>query len=155
LHHIYWVLPRKLCGRPGPSEAPWSVPDLRAAGIQSVLTLCEKQDVAALTAASFSHARFSLPANVPPQAKDDDLCRAVIPGAVAFLEAEIGSGRCTLVHCAAGRDRTAMALASYLAATMGIEATQAISAVRRARPDALAADGWEAMARRVISSLWP
>jgi protein-tyrosine phosphatase len=82
------------------------------------------------------------------------VCRRLIPVAVSFLDAELSSSHCVLVHCAAGRDRTAMTLASYLAASSHVDASQAISAVRRARPDALTAEGWEALARRVISSLW-
>lgn len=151
---MYWVVPGKLCGRPGPSEVAWSLSELRAAGVQSILTLCQNQDLPDLAVEGFFHARFFLPTNVPPQAVDEERCRAVLPAAVSFLQAELNAGRCALVHCAAGRDRTAMVLASYLSATGGVSAAEAISAVRGARPDALAADGWEAMARRVISSLW-
>lgn len=154
MNHSYWVLPGRLCGRPGPSNAPWSLSDLRAAGVQSILTLCERQGVPDLTLDGFAHARVPLPTNVPPEREDEDACRLLLPRAVSFLEGQLASGRCVLVHCAAGRDRTAMVLASYLAASTGIDAAQAIATVRRARPDALTADGWEALAERVISALW-
>ena len=154
MDRTYWLLPGRLCGRPGPLNAPWSLADLRAAGVQSILTLSEEQGVPDLTVEGFTHARVSLPTNVPPERGDEDTCRALLPVAVSFLEGQLSSDRCVLVHCAAGRDRTAMVLASYLAASTGIDATQAIATVRRARADALTADGWEALAERVISSLW-
>ncbi len=154
MNHIFWLIPGRLCGRPGPVEVPWSLSELRAAGVQSILTLCEKQHVPDLTVEGFAHARVLLPTNVPPEPEDEGACHALLPAAVSFLEDQLASDRCVLVHCAAGRDRTAMAMASYLAASTGIEAAQAIATVRRARPDALTAEGWETLAVHVISSLW-
>lgn len=136
-------------------NVPWSLDELRTAGVQSVLTLCERQGVPDLSLEGFMHARVFLPTNVPPEPSDHDACLDALPKAVSFLETQICSGRCVLVHCAAGRDRTAMALAAYLASTQGVDVHRAIATVRNARPDALTAQGWEALAERVISSLWP
>ncbi len=154
MDRTYWLIPDRLCGRPGPAIAPWSLPDLRSAGIQSILSLAAEQSPLNLADEGFRYARVPIPPQVPPDRRVERACFASLPSAVEFVRSELEAGRCLLVHCAAGRDRTALVLAGHLASESGVSATEAIATVRQARPDALTAEGWEALAQRVISHLW-
>ncbi len=154
MERVFWVVPGRLAGREGPARVPWQLRSLRAAGFQAVLSLADDQcDPLELAAAGLAHASVPLPTRAPPDAEDERVCLARVPRAFAFLDAQLSAGRRVLVHCAAGRDRTGLVLAHYLARTRGLDAEGAIAQVRSARPDALLTEGWESLAVRVIRRL--
>ena len=80
-------------------------------------------------------------------------CLRELPRATAFIARQIEAAKAVLVHCAWGRDRTGIALATYLASHQGFSAEDAIAKAKRVQAEALSAEGWEAIANRVISRL--
>jgi protein-tyrosine phosphatase len=142
--HLFWLTPEKLAGRPGPDRAPWNLASLRAAGIGAVLSvndglLCHAGD---FRAQGISYACIPLSDNAPPQPGDAEACLKALPAASAFVEAQLASGRTTVVHCSSGKDRTGLFLAYHLMREAGLSPTAAIEEVQRVRPIALTAPGW-------------
>jgi protein-tyrosine phosphatase len=127
---------------------------LRKAGIRAILSvneglLCHKQDFAA---AGIAYACIPLSANAPPRPGDEELCAHALPQAYAFVRAQMAQGRSTLVHCSSGKDRTGLFFCYFLMRHARMAAGEAIEAVRKVRPVALSAEGWEDFAIRVLSS---
>lgn len=56
---------------------------------------------------------------------------------VDFIEANIRSGKKTLVHCAAGKGRTGTVIAAYLCKSNDVSAADAIGQVREKRPGSI------------------
>jgi protein-tyrosine phosphatase len=90
---------------------------------------------------------------VPPDKEAEQACEEALPHAQAILEAELDLGNRALVHCVAGRDRTGMLLTYHLARSLRIEPDAALAQLREVRPNAIAAEGWEPMALRVVARL--
>jgi protein-tyrosine phosphatase len=148
---VFWLIPDQIAGRPGPVHSPWVAAELRAGGLSAVLNLSEREpDRAELEAAGFTVGWVPLPTDIPAIEATERWCLDALPRALEFLTIELAAGRRVLVHCRAGRDRTGLVLALYLAGKESLPAAEAIRRVRLARPDAIAATGWEAMALRVI-----
>lgn len=148
---VFWLTPDVVGGRPGPQMEPWSLRELRAAGIDAVINLSEhSSDFAAFTEAKIEATWIPLPTDIPPTKESQEKCVEALPQALAFLSEQVASGRRVLVHCYAGRDRTGMLLALYVARKEGLSAAAAIQRVRQVRPHAITAPGWEALALAVI-----
>ena len=89
----------------------------------------------------------------PPRPGDLETCTAALPLALRFATDAIDAGRSVLVHCQAGKDRTGMFLSCYLCAVEGLSPAAAIEEVRRVRPTALSAPGWESFTLQVLRAL--
>jgi len=61
--------------------------------------------------------------------------------------------RGVLVHCRSGKDRTGLFLTYYLCVTEGLTPSDAIGELRRVRPIALSAEGWESFSYQVLAEL--
>jgi protein-tyrosine phosphatase len=150
--YLFWLVPGRLAGRPGPDLAPWDLAALRAGGIGAVLsvnegTFCEPADFAVH---DLVYARISLSENAPPRLGDDARCLAALPRAHQFVREQHGAGRAVMVHCTAGKDRTGLFLAYFLVREQGLTPDAAIDEVRRVRPIALTAPGWDDFARELL-----
>ena len=153
---LFWVIPGKLAGRPGPDREPWNLAALRAGGIGAILSvndglLCQPEDFAA---AGITYACMPLSANAPPQPGDEHICRRVLPQAYAFVQAQMEQGHGVVVHCSGGKDRTGLFLGYFFMQHRGLSPQEAIQAVRHVRPIALSAPGWEEFAQRVLRCGW-
>ncbi len=154
MKHVFWVVPNRLAGRPGPFHVAWDPAALAAGGVSAVLSLDPRGvDADAVAAAGLAHRVVELPADDRADAETERACTAALPEAQRFLEEQTLAGRPPLVHCNLGRDRTALALAHQIACEGDLDADCAIARVRDHRPDALFAPGWEPMALRVIDAL--
>ncbi len=71
---------------------------------------------------------------------------AQVDRAVDFIDEALSEGRAALVHCAAGYGRTGTLLACYLVAG-GMSPTEAMAAVRSARPGSIETPEQEQMIR--------
>jgi protein-tyrosine phosphatase len=65
----------------------------------------------------------------------------------------MGRQRGVLVHCRSGKDRTGLFLSYYLCVIEGLTPSEAVREVRRVRPIALSAEGWESFSYRVLAEL--
>jgi protein-tyrosine phosphatase len=110
--------------------------------------LCRAEEFATR---GLAYACIPLSDAAPPQPGDDEICWNALPIAGAFVEDEIARGHGVVVHCTAGKDRTGLFLAYFLMRHTGVSAEHAITQVRRSRPIALSAIGWEAFARQVLA----
>lgn len=152
MQHVFWLIPGKLAGRPGPNQEPWSVDDLQRGGIGAVLSvnngiLVNPDD---FHSRGMTYARIPFSDKAPPTPGDLEICLNALPKAYEFVSAEIHAGKAVMVHCTSGKDRTGLLLAYYLMRTAGLNIEQAIHQVRLVRPIALSAEGWDEFAREIL-----
>ena len=152
---LFWIIPGKSAGRPGPDREPWNLASLRKGGIGAVLSvndgrLCHPED---FVASGITYTCVPLSDNAPPQSGDDHICLRALPQAHAFVQAQMAQGHRVVVHCSSGKDRTGLFLCYFLMQQAHLSPTEAIQAVHHVRPIALSAVGWEEFVRQVLSCL--
>lgn len=151
MRHLFWLYPGEIAGRPGPDLAPWQLEELRSGGIGAILSVAEEYpDGLEATAAGLEHAWLPFPSVAPPGPQDERLCRELLPEALDRIDEWRSGRKVVLVHCAAGKDRTGLVMASYVARRERLGARKAIARVRRVRSNALTACGWEELALRLL-----
>jgi protein-tyrosine phosphatase len=148
MRHVFWVVDELLAGRPGPVRYPWDLEEFWAAGLRSIVSLNTEPDPAEIEATGLRHLSVPLPPILPLSDALQDMLLHMLEGVLDAMHAEVSSGRPTVVHCHAGKDRTGLALSSYLMRYHGLGAGEAIRQVRSVQPVALSAPGYEATARR-------
>ena len=154
MKHVFWLVPGALAGRSGPDLNPWSAEDLRGGGIGAVLSVndgaaCHAEDFAAL---GMRYRCIPLSENAPPREGDIEHCLGALPEAYDYVRGELDRQRTVLVHCTAGKDRTGLFMCYFLIRESGISVKDAITAVRRVRPIALSAEGWEELTAAVLEA---
>ncbi len=129
---VYWVIPNKLAGRPGPGLRPWDLGTLRAMGIRTVVTLDDRGVYGReILGAGLNHRPIRVPDfTAPKQEQLEEFCR--------FVDRETAEGRPVLTCCYAGRGRTGTMAAAYLI-WRGHSSDEAIREVRRGQPKAVEA----------------
>ncbi len=98
-------------------------------GVGAVVNLCEEYagDAAALASCGLRQLRLpTLDYHCPS--------REHLLEGIAFMQSEVAAGRKVLVHCKAGRGRSAIMVLCYLMVTRRIGATEALAILRKARP---------------------
>ena len=155
MKHVFWLRPGLIAGRAGPVYHPWEADALAAGGIGAVLTVNHAQSVYPdeLARADITHAWMPMEDNAPPQPGDFEHCLATLPRALSFIRDMHALNRAVLVHCTAGKDRTGLTLSHYLCQVEGYRAEAAVAEVRRVRPEALSACGYEPFAIEVLTAL--
>jgi len=155
MRSVYWVLPGRLAGRPGPTYVPWDPAELYAGGIGAIISLAEEVPVDDLKAYPFRHYRYAFP---PILLTSPGLQKAFIYQALPIwkqLDELMQAQLPTLVHCYAGNDRTGAILAGYLVLYQGLEPDQAIRHLRQLNPRAMEAEGYEAAVRLLQPRQFP
>ena len=152
MQNVFWLLPHRLGGRPGPDRARWNLSALRDAGVGAIVSvndgvLCHPDEVRAF---GIAYTCIPLSDNAPPQPGDDGVCLRALPRAYDFVQRQLKDSRVTIVHCSSGKDRTGLFLAYYLVREAGLSAEEAIERVRGIRPIALSAMGWDEFALDVL-----
>lgn len=155
MKHLFWLRPRLIAGRSGPNLDPWDPRELAAAGIGAVLSVNDASSVYVddLHRAGLEYAIFPLSDNAPPRPGDFEHCLEMLPRACDYIVGVIERGKIPLVHCTAGKDRTGLILCHYLCHREGYEPREAVAEVRRVRPIALSAVGYEEFSLRVLHAL--
>ena len=155
MQHVFWLRPDRIAGRSGPDLDPWYPQQLAAAGIGAVLSVNRANSVYAddLGSAGLDYACIPMADNAPPRRGDYEHCVGMLPRAYDYLAGVIDSGRIPLVHCTAGKDRTGLVLCYFLCRAEGYAPPDAIREVRRVRPIALSAPGYEDFAFEVLTAL--
>ncbi len=154
MQHLFWLVPDKLCGRPGPNHQPWRAQELKDAGIGAVLSVNNGESVYADEFESIGMACRCIPlaSNAPPRPGDLELCRQRLPQAYAFARGEIETDKVVMVHCRHGKDRTGLFMAYYLMARHNLSSVDAIAKVMSVRPIALTATGWSDFSVEVLDA---
>jgi hypothetical protein len=155
MDHVFWLVPGRLAGRPGPNRRPWDLAGIRALGIGAVLSVNDGDgcEPALFPVLELRYECVPLPPNEPPLPGDEELCEAALPAAYRFVREQHTHGRAVLVHCSAGKDRTGLFMSYFLMREEGLDVETALQRVRAVRPNALSAVGWEALARRVLARM--
>ena len=151
MEHIFWAIPGKLAGRPGPNLVPWDPTGLRREGFSAVLTVNHGVDVdpAQLQAAGLAHRRVRFPGGIPPNPDALEVALEALPVALDFYREHSTRGP-VLVHCSFGKDRTGLFIAHALVQEQGLAPDDALARLREVRPNALSATGWHTLARDVL-----
>jgi hypothetical protein len=152
MKNVFWLIPGKLAGRTGPNVDPWDPAELKQNGIDAVLSVNSGAlvDAGALESCGISYACIPFSWNAPPVTGDIQICLQALPKAFDFVKTHIQSGKAVMIHCTSGKDRTGLLMSYYLMRTQGMTVDEAIVAVRRVRPIALSALGWEAFGREIL-----
>lgn len=154
MKHVFWLVENELCGRPGPNREPWQPGELSKSGIGAILSVNQAESVYEdeLTPHGISHKCVPLAAAAPPAPGELELCVERLPIAYQFAQQHVKSGKSVLVHCRQGKDRTGLFMAYYLMKRNQLSVDQAISEVKRARPIAMTAEGWDAFVPKVLKA---
>lgn len=154
MEKIFWIEKDCVAGRPGPTREPWNLKQIIDEGFNAIINLSEfapnKED---FSLNGLDVLWVPLPTTVPADIETEEKCVELLPIAYEFLMSHLKKGNHVLVHCVAGRDRTGMLLSYYIARKNLISGKKAIERIREIRPIALASEGWEPMAIRVIDHL--
>ena len=155
MRNVFWLRPQIIAGRTGPNQDAWDPHELAGGGIGAILSvndgeLVHPQDLAA---AGIAYAHIPLSDKSPPEPGDFDTCVAALPKALEFAMTSVESDRSVLVHCRAGKDRTGMFLSYFLCKTEGLPPREAVLEVKRVRPIALTAQGWDLFTHQVLETL--
>ena len=155
MHNVFWLRPGRIGGRSGPNRDPWSPRELAKGGIGSLLSLNDGElvHVSELVEVGIDYRCVPLSDAAPPRPGDLQICVDALPRALSFVLRSIESHRSVIAHCNSGKDRTGLFLAYFLCATEGLSPEDAIREVRRVRPIALSAEGWEKFAYEVLGEL--
>lgn len=144
MNKIFWIEEGKLCGRPGPDEAPWDINELLSGGITTIISLDQdKVDHKLIVDSGIRHISFALPDSIPPTESDEKLWLEILPGALSAISEGMTRTGAVMVHCHAGKDRTGVLLGSYLTLVKGMEPYEAFKNVRKCRPVAMTSTGYE------------
>ena len=154
MKHVFWLIDREICGRPGPNHQPWKPEEFSNAGIGAILSVNNAESVYLdeLTAHDISHRCVPLAANAPPEAGELELCLERLPKAYQYARSHVESGRAVMVHCRQGKDRTGLFMAYYLMKRDNLTVDQAIAQVKAVRPIAMSAEGWDQFVPEVLSA---
>jgi atypical dual specificity phosphatase len=129
-----WVIEDKLAGSGLPvnrDEFEW----LLGHGVKTIVTVRESALPRAWTD-RIGYMHLKVDDYGAPELKEIDR-------AVDYIDSEINAGRPVMVHCAAGRGRTGLILASYLVKKEGLGARQSIDKIRSIRPGSVQSEAQE------------
>lgn len=155
MRNVFWLREGVIGGRSGPNLDPWNPVELAKSGIGAVLSVNDGELVHAtdLADAGIDYKCVALSDAAPPRPGDIETCVEALPKALEFAQGAIESRRAVLVHCRSGKDRTGLFLSYYLCVSESLSPLEAVREVKRVRPIALTADGWNEFAVEVLNSL--
>lgn len=154
MQEVFWLVEGQIAGRCGPDTAPWDLHDIKAAGIDAVLSVNggDGCDVAEFANATLDYACIPFSEHAPPEAADLAICVTQLPKALAFIQACEAQQKAVLIHCRSGKDRTGLIMAYYLMQN-GAAPLHAVSQVRSVRDIAFSAEGWDQFVFDVLYAL--
>jgi protein-tyrosine phosphatase len=140
----YTVEPGLLYGRPGPNRARWNLQHLKRQGLIAVVSLVRIDDPKEVAQAGLKHYCIPFEERLHlPYKSANGFVLEICDRFDQILKAHLPRKEPILVHCNSGKDRTGLLLAYYLITRRGLSARRALKAVRKQKPDALTASGYE------------
>ena len=140
MRYVYWIIEKRLCGRPGPDEVPWDLLHLKAAGISTILSLHDAGTwMDTIEQCGFTHKTCFLPVSYVPELST---LNQQITTCRLFIKEQLTQGKTVLVHCHAGRDRTGIVLADFLVKVHGLSFSDALSRLRMTNSNILTSQMW-------------
>jgi protein-tyrosine phosphatase len=138
------VEPGLLYGRPGPNKSRWDLAALKRRGVAVVVSLVHIEDPAAVVRAGLKHYVFPFEDKINlPYKTANGFVLDIFDEFDRVLDLHLPKREPVLVHCNSGKDRTGLLLAYYLVSRKGLSAKRALKILRRLKPDALSASGYE------------
>lgn len=151
---IYWIVPNRLAGRPGPNRIPWDPPALKEAGFTLVLSLSERMfgKSEEFYDLGIAHVCLPLPKAAPPNPGDREDIQVLLPHLCEIIRDELASSSHAkvLMHCSSGKDRSALVMLYYLTRDLGMPLKEAYLRVKAQRSDLLTARGWYEMTEKIF-----
>lgn len=153
MKHLFWLVDGVLAGRPGPNIVTWDPHELYNGGIRAVLTLNRGYgvDTSMLEAIGIVHKRIPILVQEPPQPDAFEVAWPALEETSCWVWEQIQSEKPVLIHCTHGKDRTGLLLAYILVRYYDQTSQDAIEYVRRVRPIALTAVGWEQFSNDLLA----
>ena len=154
MQHLFWLVEGQIAGRSGPNKDPWDLAQIKASGIDAILSVnhgeeCNVQEIADL---GLDYLCVPFSNNIPPKEEDLTLCTEQVPKALAFIRQCEAQDKTVLIHCRSGKDRTGLIMAYYLMDN-GAAPLHAVSQVRAVRDIAFSSEGWDQFAFDVLYAL--
>ena len=140
----YAVEPGLLFGRPGPNKSRWDLDALKRRGLAVVVSLVHIEDPKAVARAGLKH--YVIPFEdrlYLPYKTANRFVLEIFDRFDEVLNFHLPRGESVLVHCNSGKDRTGLLLAYYLVSRKALAAKRALKILRKLKPDALSASGYE------------
>ena len=133
-----------LYGRPGPNKSRWDLDALKRRGLAVVVSLVHIEDPKAVTRAGLKHYTilFEDRLYLPYKSRNRFLLK-IFGEFDRVLDLHLPNREPVLVHCNSGKDRTGLLLAYYLVSRKGLTEKRALKLLRKLKPDALRASGFE------------
>jgi protein-tyrosine phosphatase len=133
-----------LYGRPGPNKSPWDLEALKRRGLAVVVSLVHIEDPNSVTRAGLKHYTILFEDRLYlPYKSANGFVLEIFNEFDRVLDLHLTNHEPVLVHCNSGKDRTGLLLAYYLVSRKGLSAKRALKLLRKLKPDALSASGFE------------
>ncbi|MEZ9820402.1 dual specificity protein phosphatase family protein [Shewanella sp. 10N.286.45.A1] len=154
MQHLFWLVEGQIAGRSGPNKDAWDLSELKAEGIDAILSVnngesCEDEDFSSV---GIEYQCIPFSRNAPPEVGDLEYCVEQVPKALAYIRQCEAQNKTVLIHCRSGKDRTGLIMAYYLMDN-GAAPLHAVSQIRAIRDIAFSADGWDQFAFDVLYAL--
>ncbi|WP_027250710.1 protein-tyrosine phosphatase family protein [Photobacterium halotolerans] len=149
-----FFIDESVSGRCGPDKLMWDLDELKRNNIRAILSVNDGELVhtSRLSELGIVYGHIPLSSNVPIQSGDLEFCVEALPRIVEFINKNRTEG-IVLIHCKSGKDRTGLALATYLMQSEGYEVKEAMKAVKNIRNIAFTAPGWSKFSVAVLTEL--
>jgi protein-tyrosine phosphatase len=140
----YSVEPGLLFGRPGPNKSRWNLDAFKLRGLAVVVSLVHIEDPKAVARAGLKHYVIPFEDRLHlPYKTANRFVLEIFDEFDRVLDFHLPRREPVLVHCNSGKDRTGLLLAYYLVSRKGLSAKRALKVLRKLKPDALSASGYE------------
>ena len=141
MKNIFWVIPKKLCGRAGHEVDPWNLEKIKESGIDVIVSTHSDCDELEIKNSQIEHLKHFMPTVYPTTQQLVDRFVLLTKAAADDVVLKMNEGKTVMVHCYAGRDRTGLVLAAVLMQIYNMDPDEALTHLRAVRPTALTSPG--------------
>ena len=143
----YEIEPGFLYGRPGPNKSLWHLDGMKKAGIKVILSLVSNPTRQEVEKAGLIHYQLPFEDKIyRPYKTANQHVLEILKKFDEIIDKHLDRREAILVHCNSGKDRTGLLLVYYLVSRKGLNSKRAISEIKKLKPTALSAKGYEDIA---------